>query len=102
MGHGGGLTGSQCVSSNEDWVSLNTDEVNRGGSDTLMSLLAVEEADVTDAKPTELLFLFLTDGFWTLRTDETNRYEPVLGSGFYVDKITKKHEKDHNLEQFYS
>ena len=44
----------QCVSSNEDWVSLNTDEVNRGGSDTLMSLLAVEETDVTDAEPTEL------------------------------------------------
>ena len=44
-----------------------------------MSLLAVEETDVTDAEPTELLSLFLTDGFWTLRTDETNRYEPVLG-----------------------
>jgi len=26
-----------------------------------------------------LLALFLTDDFWTLRTDETNRYEPVLG-----------------------
>jgi len=40
-----------------------------------MSLLAVEETDVTDAEPTELLFLFLTDDFWTLRTNETNRYE---------------------------
>ena len=41
--------------------------------------VAVEETDVTDAEPTELLSLFLTDDFWTLRTDETNRYEPVLG-----------------------
>ena len=66
MGHRGGLNGNQCVSSDEDWVSLNTDEVN-------------QETDVTDAEPTELLSLFLTDDFWTLRTDETNRYEPVLG-----------------------
>ena len=42
----------------------------------MMSLLAVEETDVTDAEPTELLSLFLTDDFWTLGTDETNRYEP--------------------------
>ena len=38
--------------------------------------VAVEETDVTDAEPTELLSLLLTSG---LRTDETNRYEPVLG-----------------------
>ena len=50
MGHRGGLNGNQCVSSNEDWVSLKF-----------------------------LLSLFLTGDFWTLRTDETNRYEPVLG-----------------------
>jgi len=59
--------------------NLEPDEVNQGESDTLMSLLAVEETDVTDAEPTELLSLFLTDYFWTLRTDKTNRYEPVLG-----------------------
>ena len=45
-----------------------------------MSLLAVEETDVTDAEPTELLSLLLTDDLWTLGTDETNRYEPVLGA----------------------
>jgi len=33
----------------------------------LMSLLAVEETDVTDAEPTELMSLFLTDDFWTLK-----------------------------------
>jgi len=27
------------------------------------------------AEPAELLSLFLTDHFWTLRTGETNRYE---------------------------
>ena len=40
---------------------------------------AIEETDVTDAEPTELLSLLLTCDFWTLRTDETNTYEPVLG-----------------------
>ena len=43
-----------------------------------MSLLAIEETDVTDAEPTELLSRLLTDDFWTLRSNETNRYEPVL------------------------
>jgi len=60
-------------------MQLPGSEPGGGGSDTLMSLLAVEETDVTDAEPTELLSLFLTDDFWPLRTDETNRYEPVLG-----------------------
>ena len=93
-------------------VILNTDE---GGDQTLWWACWL-----SDAEPTELLFLFLTDDFWTLRTDETNRYENQFlatqtlkpGSGsedillifccFYVDKMTEKQEKGHNFEQLCS
>jgi len=80
----------------------------------LTSLLAIEETGVTDAEPTELLSLVLTDDFWTLRTDETNRYEHqfvatqtltfilLIFCCFYVDKKTKKHEKDQKFEQLCS
>jgi len=43
-----------------------------------LSLLAVEETDVTDAEPTELLSLFLTDDFWTQTLKNQDLMKDIL------------------------